>query len=116
MLNPGDKWDAAIAAQLLSAHLIILLVSASFLNSKYIYGKELNIALERDARGEARLIPVIIRTCDWEHEPFARNNVLPLTDTRQPLAVSAWTDPDDAWTRVAKGLRNLLSELRHRPR
>lgn len=116
MINPGDKWDAKIADQLVSAHLIVLLVSASFLNSKYIYANELNIALDRDSRGEARLVPIIIRKCDWEQELFARNNVLPLTDTRQPLAVSAWTDRDDAWTRVAKGLRNLLTELHNRPR
>ena len=42
---PGQKWDEAIDAQLSTADLILLLVSMDFLNSDYIWGKELATAL-----------------------------------------------------------------------
>ena len=49
---PGQQWDKEIDAQLASADLILLLVSMDFLNSDYIWGKELATAIDRADRGE----------------------------------------------------------------
>ena len=44
---PGQKWDEAIDRELSTADLILLLVSMDFLNSDYIWGKELATAIAR---------------------------------------------------------------------
>src|SRR6266567_7220719 len=59
-ISPGTVWKEEIDAQLNSAHIILLLVSASFLASDYCYGVEMKRALERHATGTARVIPIIL--------------------------------------------------------
>ncbi|MEB3318480.1 MAG: hypothetical protein VKO39_10135, partial [Cyanobacteriota bacterium] len=43
-------------------------VSPGFLASAYCNGIELKRALERHERGEARVIPVLLKPVDWEGE------------------------------------------------
>ncbi len=47
MIEPGEEWDALIATKLNEADLIMLLVSADFLNSDYCYENEMKSALAR---------------------------------------------------------------------
>jgi hypothetical protein len=54
-----------------------LLISADFLASDYCYGIELQRALEGHQRGKARVIPIILRPCDWQTSPFAPLQCLP---------------------------------------
>ncbi len=102
LILPGDDWDKAIAEKINKANIVVLLISIDFINSKYCYEIELERAIEREAKGETRIIPVILRNCLWKHSPFiGRFKALP-TDGR---AVSAWPDPDEALTIVAAGIR-----------
>ncbi|GHO98791.1 hypothetical protein KSF_088390 [Reticulibacter mediterranei] len=50
---PGAKWEKEIDTQLNTAHIILLLVSASFLASDYCYCIEMTKALERHQAGTA---------------------------------------------------------------
>ena len=99
----GDK-QQAIDTHLETADVILLLISADFLASEYCYGREMKHALERHRRGEARVIPILIRSVDWEKAPFAHLNILP-TDAK-PLAL--WEDKDAALTHVATHLRRVI--------
>jgi hypothetical protein len=56
----------AIDENLATAHIILMLVSASFLASAYCFNIDMKWALERHERGEARVIPVILQPSDWE--------------------------------------------------
>ncbi|MFP5402667.1 MAG: TIR domain-containing protein [Gammaproteobacteria bacterium] len=104
---PGQQWDEAIDAQLTSADLILLLVSMDFLNSDYILGKELGTAIARAERGEASVVPVLLRAVDIEGAPFAKFQGLP-TDLRP---VTSWPNRDEAWTDVAKGIRRTVEAI-----
>lgn len=104
---PGQQWDEAIDAQLTSADLILLLVSMDFLNSDYIWGKELGTAIARAERGEASVVPVLLRAVDIEGAPFAKFQGLP-TDLRP---VTSWPNRDEAWTDVAKGIRRTVEAI-----
>src|SRR5215469_11139240 len=73
----GADWAGQIDEQLNSADIIVLLVSADFLASKYCYAVEMARALERHQRGEARVVPVILRPCDWQSSPLNVLQVLP---------------------------------------
>src|SRR5262245_16246164 len=76
-LGPGQEWNNEIAQNLESAQLIILLISASFLASSFIYENELTRALERHESRTARVVPVILRPCRWHRQEFAKLQALP---------------------------------------
>ena len=56
------EWAGAIDEHLNSAAVILLLVSPDFVASDYCYDLEMTRALERHDAGDARVIPVILRT------------------------------------------------------
>jgi hypothetical protein len=77
VIGAGTEWEGQIQEHLNSAQIILLLVSSEFLASPYIRGVEVKRALERHEAGEARVIPVILRSCDWQSAPFGRLQALP---------------------------------------
>ncbi|WP_148314045.1 toll/interleukin-1 receptor domain-containing protein [Sorangium cellulosum] len=107
MIIPGEIRDSVIAARLEGAHVILLLISASFLASDDCYRFEMERALARHARGKACVIPIIIRACDWMSAPFAHLTPLP----RGAQAVMSWRNVDEAWTSVVSGIRAAVTEL-----
>ena len=107
-IGEGDEWKGAIDKNLEEAQVILLLVSSSFLASDYCWDVETNRAVERHDRGEARVIPVILRPCDWQEAPFARLQGLP----KDAKAVTTWPNRDEAWTDVAKGIRRAVEAMR----
>ena len=76
-LAPGQKWDNEINAQLATADLVLLLVSADFIKSDYIWSHELDVAMKRHERGEASVVPVMLRAVDITDAPFAALQGLP---------------------------------------
>ena len=103
----GQEWDDSIAKELASADIILLLISVDFNNSQYIWDKELKIAMERHEKNEARVIPVILRTCDWGDMPYAKLQALP-TGAKP---ISSFADKDEAYTDAAKGIRMVVDYM-----
>jgi hypothetical protein len=62
---PGEEWDHTIEVAFDSADLILILMSRKSIASEYMAGKEIVRALERHERGEARVVPMVVRSCDW---------------------------------------------------
>ena len=106
-IKAGDVWDEQIRRELEAADIILLLISVDFNNSQYIWNKELKTAMERHERGEARVIPIILRTCEWSEMPYAKLQALP-TNAKP---ISSFTDTDVAYTEVAKGIRMLVDHM-----
>jgi internalin A len=109
-LLPGSEWDGEIDARLERATIILLLISADFIASDYCWDKEVKRAMERHAAGEAKVIPVLLRSCDWQSAPFGQLEGLP----KDMRAVTAWPDRDAAWTAVAAGIRKVAESLPRR--
>jgi hypothetical protein len=103
----GSNVDAAIDENLESADVILLLVSADFLASRYCYSIEMKRALERHAEGTARVIPVILEPCDWHSAPFGSLLAVP----KDGKAVTTWANQAEAWTDVARQIRKAIEEL-----
>ncbi|MBK9459599.1 MAG: toll/interleukin-1 receptor domain-containing protein [Sphingobacteriales bacterium] len=59
-----------------NADLILCLISADFFVSDEHY-EILEKALQHHQKGEAMLIPIILRACDWKRFPFDQLQVLP---------------------------------------
>ena len=104
---PGTEWDEEIDSHLERAKIILLLVSADFIASDYCWDKEVKRALERHATGEATVIPVALRFCDWKGTPFEKLQGLP----KNFIPVTANKDRDAAWTDVATGIRLVAEKL-----
>lgn len=99
-LYAGDEWHPTIIEKLESADIILLLVSANFMATDYIMNEEVPRALERAANKKCVLIPILIKPCVWENLPFAKYLALP----DKGKAVTQYSDRDEAWTLVAKGI------------
>src|SRR5258708_59623 len=106
-ISAGEGWQKEIDAQLNTANIILLLISAHFMASDYCYGIEMKRALERHEAGTACVIPIILRPVYWENAPFSKLQVLP-TDAKP---VSRWRDRDEAFRNIAMGIGNAIKDL-----
>lgn len=107
-ITAGTEWEGAIHDALERAAVVLLLVSPSFLASRYAWDIEMKRAMEKHRAGEARVIPVLLRVVDWESAPFATLQALP-SDGK---FVTKWRDRDAALTTVARGIREAILEMR----
>ena len=104
---PGTHRAHAIDLQLEQASVILLLISADYLASNYCYEVEMKRALQRHEAGQARVIPILARPCDWSDAPFAHIKILP-TNTRP---ITSWHDRNEAWTTVVQGIRQVIEDI-----
>jgi TIR domain len=110
-ISPGIDWDQAIDENLDSSEIVLLLVTPNFMSSEYVQKKEIKRALEKHERGEARVIPIIIRYTDWKWAPIGKLQALPKDGT----PIVAWPDRDEAWLDVVRGVRKAVEELTGKP-
>ena len=103
-IKAGDDVDVSIAAELERAEVILLLVSPDFLASKYCYDVEMSRAMERQQAGDARVIPVILRHCDWHDAPFGKLVAAP----KDGKPIKSWPDTDAAFLDVVSMIRHAL--------
>jgi hypothetical protein len=106
-ITAGHDWATEIDSHLKEAKIILLLISANFIASDYCSGIELQQAMRRHSRKSARVIPIILRPCDWKIMPLSRLQALP-TDGKP---ITRWTNRDAAFTEVAQGIRRAVEEL-----
>jgi hypothetical protein len=106
-LMAGDRLDNTILFELSNADIIIMLLSQDFIASYYCYEKELAIALERETKGLAKVIPVILRKCDWKNTPLKDLVALP-TDGKHVLS---WEDKDEAYFNIKVGIEEVVNKL-----
>jgi hypothetical protein len=104
----GDELDETIFGQLEAANIILLLVSSDFMSSNYCYSREMMRAMERHQAQEAKVIPVILRHCDWTNAPFGKLMAVP----RDAKPVTSWPDRDEAFADVAKQVRQAVGSIR----
>ncbi|MCP4549680.1 MAG: TIR domain-containing protein [bacterium] len=107
-ISPGTEWNREISDYLKSADIILLLVSIDFINSEYCWGVEVDLALKRHKAGDAVVIPIILRDCIWQDTPFGILQALP-RDGR-PVAGASWYSEDQAFTDVARGVRQIVMD------
>jgi len=112
-LQGGEHWEEAIDQALEEADIVLLLISPDFIASDYCYGRELTAALERDRRGEAVVVPLLLHPCDWQSAPFARCQAFPRDN--QPISIHPRGE-NAAFSLVATELRRLAQSLRQRQR
>ena len=102
MVGIGEEKRQQIEEKLDAAQVIVLLVSASFLDSNWDALKE---ALNLRGR-DRRLVPVILSICDWKATELGELKALPADG--QPIKTRR--DRDAAWQEVVDGLREVVKK------
>lgn len=64
-IEAGEEWKDEIKKAMDRAAVALLLISADFLNSRFILGEEVPRLLERREKEGLRVFPVILRPCAW---------------------------------------------------
>jgi hypothetical protein len=103
----GKEKDREVDSHIDTAHIILLLVSSRFMASNYCYEQEMTRAMQRQASGEVRIIPILLRSTDWQNAPFGSLQGLP----RNGKPVTSSRDHDEVWSEIAQDIRNLCKEL-----
>ncbi|MEH2026501.1 TIR domain-containing protein [Nostoc sp.] len=106
-IEAGEEWEAQIKGRLESARIILLLISPPFMGSDYCYDIEMQGAIARHNQGTARVIPIILRPCDWKDSPFSKLQVLP----KDAKPITQWSDRDAAFLNVVEGIRKAVNSL-----
>ena len=106
-ITAGTNWKDQIDSNLELADIILLLVSSDFLASQYCYDIEMQRAIQRHDAGEARVIPIILRSVEWHDAPFGKLQALP----KNAKPVAEWPTLDAAFADVARGIRKAVQEL-----
>jgi TIR domain len=105
-IAPGVHKQAEIDKHLNSAQIILLLVSADFLASDYCYSIEMQHAIERHQRAEARVIPTLLRPVYWQGTPLAQFSMLP----QGAIPITSYEDQDQALLEVVVGIAKVARE------
>jgi len=111
-ITAGTERKKEIDQRLMTAQIILLLISADFLSTNYCGDDEMKFAMKRHESREAVVIPVMLRSVDWKGMPFEKLEALP----KGAKAVMDWDNLDQAFTNVAKGIRVVVDELIANPR
>lgn len=117
-ITAGSDWGHEIDQRLRAADVVLLLISKDFIASDYIFGVELEVAMQRQRSGDAVVVPILLRDVDLQPEdadslPFVsllKSQGLP----REWKPVTSWSNRDEAWTNVARGLRETVRVIRER--
>ncbi len=107
-IDAGAVLDDEIGAAMAKADLFLLLVSSSFLNSDYCYEREFQKAQEKQKKGKAIIVPIIVRPCDWEIPELRQFKALP--EDGKAVHSKHWHSVDEAFADVVKGLRTLIEK------
>jgi len=107
-IEAGKDWEAEIKKRLYGADIILLLVSPDSLASDYFTGNEVSVSLERHDKGEAKVIPIILRPCAWKlAERLGTLEVLP----EKGKPVTKYELQDEAFTHIAHELDDVIREI-----
>jgi tetratricopeptide (TPR) repeat protein len=102
----GERWSEEIERQLERADLVLLLISASSLASKYCR-KESERAFARQQEGQAIVVPILLRAANWQWSPqLAGHQMLP----REAKPIEEHSSRHSAFTEVARELGSLVED------
>jgi O-acetyl-ADP-ribose deacetylase (regulator of RNase III) len=96
-IKPGAIIGQEIESHIFEADEIILLVSRAYLASEQC-DREMLLALQRQRDGSARVLPVLLETCEWQETAL---RILPLWPVPPP-PLSAWEDQDEAYVLLVR--------------
>lgn len=111
----GSKLDPSIQAKIDSSKIFLFLISPSFLNSNYCVEQEYLRAKLKAESGEAQIVPVIVRECDWDLHGLRDFAALPIDAqavTKDAFSKDDSSQRDGKWLEVVDGLKTVIQDLK----
>jgi TIR domain len=106
-IHSGENWDRKIKEALDRAKLFLFCISSDLLFSKYVDQIELREARSKCDRGEALMVPVILRDCTWEWvRVFAELQAVP----KSGRAIQLWTPQDTGYADASRRIGAMLKD------
>ncbi|HMK26506.1 MAG TPA: leucine-rich repeat protein [Chitinophagaceae bacterium] len=106
-LMAGEGWDEKIKEQLADADIILFLVSANLIATKYVLEEEIPLAKYYNRKKHTVIIPVILNHCDWQSVPlFAESNVVP----HKGNPVATYDNRDEAYNEIVNKIKEILEK------
>ncbi|MVM36139.1 TIR domain-containing protein [Spirosoma sp. HMF4905] len=104
---PGAEWDEEIKRELEDSELILLLISANFNASEYIWHNELLQAIKRHDNKQTKVIPIFCKPCDFIGLPYAKLQGLP----KNARPISTFTNIDEPLAEIAVAIRKIIEDI-----
>nr|VFJ42625.1 MAG: TIR domain-containing protein [Candidatus Kentron sp. FM]VFJ43321.1 MAG: TIR domain-containing protein [Candidatus Kentron sp. FM]VFK05488.1 MAG: TIR domain-containing protein [Candidatus Kentron sp. FM] len=112
LIEPGADWQPEIAAALERCHMALLLISADFLNSEFIYSVELKRLFERRRDTGIRIVPIIVRPCLWKEDKRLKGlQAMPQGDKAIIQHATENGDRAQVWTNIVEYLAEYAWEV-----
>ncbi|CAG0953105.1 hypothetical protein METP2_00333 [Methanosarcinales archaeon] len=112
----GADWKKEIEDALKKASAAVLLVSADFLNSKFILDEEVPKLLERREKEGLRIFPVVIRPCAWKRIKWLSRMNLHPRDGKPLIGGTEFQIETDTWQRSPRRLQISLDMQQKYPK
>ncbi|MDZ4031829.1 toll/interleukin-1 receptor domain-containing protein [Kluyvera ascorbata] len=106
-IAPGLEFEHQIDHYFSKADIILLLISCDFIASDYCYQVEMTNAMERHKRGEAVVIPVILRECAWHQLPFG--SIMAATIDGKPI--TKFASYDEGYVQVVEAVSRAITSM-----
>ena len=106
-IRAGVEKRTEMRLHLQTADVILLLISSTLFASDDLLQEGISQALTRHERGEALIIPILMRPVDLEATPIGALRVLPSNG----IPVSKWRNRDEALADIARGIRMAVNAL-----
>jgi Leucine-rich repeat (LRR) protein len=129
-LPPGELWDKAIREKLSEADVFILLLSADFTSSEYIWDTEWKIIFDKYSREQKTIIPVWVEPLDLLSLPGIEEvldgdgkmqdlkiqdfSIIPKDSDGRLKAISLWSSQEEALATVVAKIREAVTKSPHR--
>ncbi len=109
-IEAGEVWEKAMLKHFNEADIILCLISASFISSDYCYDIEMQGALKRQRAGQARVIPILLKDCDWKNTPFHELQIIP----RDAQAILSYPSKRDRiYTKIVREIERVIATLKN---
>lgn len=108
LIKPGADSEKEITKALKEADIYLFLVSIDLLGTDDINTQEImEIAIAKCERGEAIVVPIIIRACYWDMSAIGKFKPLPTNG----MPLLEWASADEALFDVVGGIKYLIENL-----
>jgi len=111
-IPPGEKWDDSIKSAIEEAKIIFVLLSADLLDNEYVWKEEIPHAMRRHKMGDAIIIPIKLRACNWDATELSKIQGLPFKDTY--IQNEEERIRDQIWLEVVKGIEKIIVRFRRK--
>ncbi len=108
-LTLGEEVKPEIIKNLNESNIVIFLISVDFFCSDFIVNEEIKRAL--DKKSEKKVIPIILKHCDWKESPLGKYLAAP----KDGVPIEMFSNRDKTWVEVIDLIKTSIREPNNEP-